>query len=598
MHTDIGRLSPKDLFQKDIRYTIPPFQRPYVWTHHNQWEPLWDDVRNVADTYLEEMERTGGNRLQAQENTKPHFLGAVVLKQVPTAAKDIEQREVIDGQQRVTTLQLLLDAMQEVCEELKLESEAKYLSKLVTNDKDLVGGNSDHIFKMWPTRSDREAFRHAMQNGLAIDDYEDSLIVRSHEFFKLQVKTWLGYGTESIEGRIEALETAVIAMLQMVVIDLNSSDDPHVIFETLNARGTPLEQSDLIKNYVVSQSSNSNGVETDVWDDLGDKWWREEVRQGRLFRTRIDMLINYWLAMRIGSEVSPSTVFTVFRRHASERGVADVMLDLKSDLGNYKKYETKPRTREDDMFHHRTGVMQAGVITPALLILLKATPESRIKSFAALESFLIRRMVCRLSTKDYNNLILELVARLQRHGIFNAERVVAEFLKAQEANSRIWPNDRDLKDAFQSSQLYRLLTRGRLRLVLEGIEGQLKRSPMTESTEVPRNLTIEHLMPQSWGQNWPLPKCVDQLEGEHVRNQIVHTIGNLTLLTGKMNQSLSNAKWECKRKGLDKYTDLFLNRKLVEISSWDEESIKLRSECMADLFAKIWPGPESSVWDE
>ena len=239
MRTDI--LTPKNLFQKDIRYIIPEFQRPYVWTHANQWEPLWDDVRNVAENYLEKLERSGGDSLKAQENTDPHFLGAVVLKQVPTAAKDIEEREVIDGQQRVTTLQLLLDAAQEVCEELNLDSEARQLSKLVVNDKDVVGDNSDHVFKMWPTRSDRDAFRHAMENGLAVDDFEDSLIVRSHEFFKLQVKTWLGYGTESKEDRIEALVTAVTVMLQMVVIDLNSNDDPHVIFETLNARGTPLE---------------------------------------------------------------------------------------------------------------------------------------------------------------------------------------------------------------------------------------------------------------------------------------------------------------------------------------------------------------------
>ena len=595
MRTDI--LSPKDLFQKDIRYTIPPFQRPYVWTHHNQWEPLWDDVRNVAENYLEELQHSGGDSLKAQEATRPHFLGAVVLKQVPTAARDIEERKVIDGQQRVTTLQLLLDAAQEVCEELNLDSEARRLSKFVVNDKDVVGDNGDHVFKMWPTRSDQEAFRHAMQNGMAVDDFADSLIVAAHEFFKLQVKTWLCNGTELIENRIEALETAVTVRLQMVVIDLNSNDDPHVIFETLNARGTPLEQSDLIKNFVVSQSPSPSGVETDVWDGLDNKWWRDEVRQGRLFRTRIDMLINYWLTMRTGSEVSPSTVFEVFRKHASKRGISSVMSDLKRDLGNYREYETGPRTRKDDIFHHRTRVMQAGVITPALLILLKATPESRIKPFAALESFLIRRMVCRLSTKDYNKLFLELAGRLQEPDILSAESVVAEFLREQEADSRKWPNDRELKDAFRSSPLYRMLTRGRLRLVLEGIEDQLKRSPMTEPTEVPRNLTIEHLMPQSWRYSWPLPSCIDELEGAHVRNQIVHTIGNLTLLTRKMNQSLSNAAWEPKRKGLEEHSVLFLNRELVKIPRWNEEMIKLRSECMADLFAKIWPGPESSIWD-
>ena len=124
----------------------------------------------------------------------PDFLGAVVLKQVPTSAKDIDQREVIDGQQRVTTLQLLLDAIQQICEESDqpyLKKTARRLAKLVTNDEELIGDDELHIFKLWPTRGDREAFRHAMDNGLAVNDFEDSLIVQAHEFFQLQVRKWL-----------------------------------------------------------------------------------------------------------------------------------------------------------------------------------------------------------------------------------------------------------------------------------------------------------------------------------------------------------------------------------------------------------------------
>ena len=132
-----------------------------------------------------------------------------------------------------------------------------------------------------------------MHNGLATDDYEQSLIVQAHEYFQLQARHWIGGNTEAFQVRAEALETAVTGMLQMVVIDLGPEDDPHIIFATLNARGTPLLESDLIKNYVSSKSGQDN-----IWGNLDHNWWRQAFRQGRLLRPRIDALLDYWLAAR------------------------------------------------------------------------------------------------------------------------------------------------------------------------------------------------------------------------------------------------------------------------------------------------------------
>ena len=303
--------------------------------------------------------------VEAGQQTSPHFLGAVVLRQVPTAARDIDQREVIDGQQRVTTLQLLLDAMQQICEESEqpyLKRAARRLAKFVINDEELVGDDRLNIFKLWPTRGDREAFRHAMDNGLAANDFEESLIVQAHEFFQLQVRKWLQDAGEPIESRIDALEAAATLMLQMVVIDLNPQDDPNLIFETPNARGTPLEQSDLIKNIVLSQGRDQQG---DIWGNLDDRWWRAEVRQGRLLRPRLDMLLNYWLAMRTGSEVSPSRVFDVFRNYVDDQEIHAVMSGLTHDLFNYRDFEsTGGRNPEEKSFYYHVDVMQVRVITP------------------------------------------------------------------------------------------------------------------------------------------------------------------------------------------------------------------------------------------
>ena len=596
MHTDI--LSPKDLFQKDVRYTILPFQRPYVWSQDDQWEPLWEDVRNVAENYLEELERSDGDIVEAEQRTSPHFLGAVVLKQVPTAAKDIDQREVIDGQQRVTTLQLLLDAVQQICEESDqpyVRKSARRLAKLVTNDEELVEDDALHIFKLWPTRGDREAFRHAMDNGLAVNDFEESLIVQAHEFFQLQVRKWLDGDLGTLERRVDALEAAATALLQMVVIDLSPKDDPNLIFETLNARGTPLEQSDLIKNFVLSREPEWLG---DIWGSLDDPWWRAEVRQGRLFRPRLDTLINYWLAMRTGQEVPPTRVFDVFRSYVGDQAVRTVMSGLNRDLLNYRDFETTGgRSTGERSFYYHLDVMQARVTTPVLLLLLSAEVGTRLRAFDALESFLVRRMICRQTTKDYNRLVLELAIRLRESGLDEADKVTAGFLREQTAYAREWPSDGAVADALGSSPLYRLLTRGRLRLVLEGIEHRLRSSGKSEQSGVPTNLTIEHLMPVGWKrEHWPLPAGVDEDAATYQRNALIHSAGNLTLATQKLNSSMSNDPWESKREELQEHSVLLLNNELLSQSVWNEETIRSRGLRMAKLVSERWPGPESAEW--
>jgi hypothetical protein len=588
MHTEI--LSPKKLFQKEVRYVIPPFQRPYVWSLDDQWGPMWEDVRNVAEGYLEALERSGNDEVKAESETTPHFLGAIVLRQVSTATKDLEQREVIDGQQRVTTLQLLLDAIQQVCEGLDqpyAKSAGRRLSKLVTNDKELIT-EGHHVFKLWPTHSDQQAFRHAMDNGLAVDDFANSLIVQAHEFFQLQIREWLGEVDESTKHKIDALEAAATNMLQIVVIDLDTQEDPNLIFETLNARGTPLEESDLVKNYVLS-----GGQALELWGNLDDRWWREEVRQGRIRRPRLDMLLNHWLAMRTSAEVASANVFNAFRTYASAQGIGKVMTDVKRDLANYREYDT---TRGDNigagLFYHRMSVMEAGVITPVLLLLLSAEQEPRQRALGVLESFLVRRMICRQSTMGFNRLVIELVNQLHEGGLENVDRTTAEFLKEQKAPTRVWPTDEDVSRALISSPIYRLLTRGRLRLILEGVEGWLRSSGKSGDTTVPGNLTIEHLMPMGWKtEEWPLPSGADDGDARYRRNGLIHTVGNLTLTTQQLNSSMSNDAWEAKQQELSAHATLLLNRDLVPNDSWDEESIVNRSRWTANVVLQVWPRP-------
>ncbi len=598
---DADTLTLQKLFQKDVRYLIPSFQRPYVWEQDEQWEPLWDDVRNTAERYREErVVANSGSDAKAVERTPAHFLGAVVLQQEPSDSAEFEKRLVIDGQQRLTTLQLLLDATQEVFEDMGLPP-SKRLSKFVRNDEDLIGGDEDHIFKVWPTLTDRDAFRYAMHNHLPSDQYEESRIVQAHDFFKLQVREWLKGDSAPEEELADALLAAISRLLQLVVIDLDAHDNPHIIFETLNARGTPLLQADLVKNYILSEAGGeADDLHTKYLRELESAWWREDVRQGRLVRPRVDVFLNYWLAMKLAEEVQAANVFSVFRKYASSRHVAEIAADIRRLAETYYTIESTDDGSVFGRFRYRWDVMQVGALTPVLMWLLSSgVPEPRLeRCLRILDSFLTRRMACRMTTNGYTNLFLALLRHLNEKGPDRADDALLEFLASQTAWANLWPTDHALEEQFVTSPLYRLLTRGRLRLVLEGIEEQL-RSPKAESEHAPRGLTIEHVMPQGWRKRWEHPcdegEAAEAAEAAERRDRLIHSIGNLTFVNQKLNSSLSNAPWQEKQPELDKHSTLFLNKELLENADavWDEAAIEARARRLARVAAEVWPHADS-----
>ena len=596
---DVNVLSMVKLFGQNIRYLIPDFQRPYVWNQEEQWEPLWDDVRNTAEEFIE--------RSFLRQRPQSHFLGAVVVQQQPFGVGKIGTRLVIDGQQRLTTAQLLLDAVQEVMEKRCLEGISERLKFLVLNGKAFVA-NPDEAFKVWPTELDRDAFRQAMSNSLPSDKYEDSSIVQAHEFFKLQIEHWLDERPEETETRADALENVLGNLLELVVIDLGIDDEPHIIFETLNARGTPLLQSDLIKNMILHEADkedyeSSNATESsDLWI-FNDDWWRSEVGRGRNREPRIDIFLNYWLTMRLQREIRADRTSNEFRNYVSSaqtsgETIIDIAFDIRQVGETYLSLEEKTEGGFET-FLYRREVMQVGTLIPVLLWLFssKISDEQRSRAVLALESYLVRRMVCRMTTKNYNVLFLRLIDLLEKAGPAHAGETVVEHLARQTAYANLWPDDHALRDAFLSLPLYHSLTKARLRLILEAIEERIRvnMSSMTESQAVPRNLTVEHVMPQKWESNYPLPTNEGDVEKaveiRDNRNRIIHTIGNLTLVTGSLNPKMSNGPWEVKRKELHEHSTLFLNKDLLDQAPncWDEETIARRADRMLELAAQVWP---------
>ena len=582
-------LAPTRLFQKTVRYEIPEFQRPYVWTQDQQWEPLWEDVRNTAEDYLDD------------GKDAPHFMGAIVLQQQLNDSGSFETHIVVDGQQRLTTIQLLLDAVQESLEERHHQDPAERLRFLVTNPPVFTGNDPDKVFKVWPTINDQDSFRHAMSNDLSSDEHRESRIVQAHNFFRTQVDLWLDrrreLGADPARAAV-ALERVVSNRLELVVIDLASADAPHIIFETLNARGTPLLQSEMIKNRILYEAHAEGDVPdaAALWG-FDSAWWRKEIGRGYQRRPRIDVFLNNWLAMRRVSAIGPSEEFESFKDYFHERKSAgESIADVAADIGRigeiYENIEER-RLPAIDTFLYRRGVMQVGVLTPVLLSLFASdVPQSqRATGLRAVESYLVRRMACGLSTRNYGKLFTGLLGQLVQSADAEAGDTIVRYLKSQRAHANIWPNDQMLEDAFLTAPLYRSLTRGRLRLVLEGIETRL-RTGMAETADAPRNLTIEHVMPQSWRQFWPLPADLEEPGMAGVRrDRIIQSIGNLTLVNEQLNPSLSNGPWESKRQGLGKHSVLFLNKDLLDNApnAWNEDAIEDRARRLCRAAIDVWP---------
>ena len=190
--------------------------------------------------------------------------------------------------------------------------------------------------------------------------------------------------------------------------------------------------------------------------------------------------------------------------------------------------------------------MQAGVITPVLMWLLSSgvPPEQITTSLQALESYLVQRMVCGMTTRGYNRLFIGILSALDSAGAARSGEAITQYLKGQESYATQWPDDQQLRDAFLHRPVYRLMTRGRTRIVLERIEAGL-RTDKAGDQSVPRDLTIEHVMPRGWRSDWKLPSDVEDEEmAKSNRDRLIHTMGNLTLARSSLNTSLSNRPWE------------------------------------------------------
>jgi len=599
--------SPAEIFTPQQRLLVPLFQRPYVWNRELQWEPLWRDLKRVLTRYM----------AQPEAAHQPHFLGAVVVQQVQNPIGEIQQRTIIDGQQRLTTIQLMFDAIQAQLESVGAKRPAGRMRKLIENDEDSCNKPEDK-FKVWPTNKDRPSFNEVLAADFPVQyanlKYARSKMALAHQFFSESAREWLlEEGEEKASSRAEVLDRCCRDLLQVVVIDLAVNENAQEIFETLNARGAVLTAADLIKNFVFQRlMEQKNDVEQayeEYWKEFETSFWEREVSYGRVKVQRSSLFINHWLISKTGEEVLNREIFSTFKNFAdyeSKYKMIDLLKQIHQAAVSYRELIESSEKKEGDLnrvelFAYRLNSMELDVLRPTLISLIDPTempiPQDQLdKAVSTIESWMVRRLLVRATNKNYNNVAIELVKVVSKDRI-NAGDKLEKYLSEQNSMSAYWPDDSELTSQVSQMQIYRSLYRSRIRMILEAIEdnarGWIGSSSSKAGMRVKRgSYAIEHVMPQRWQANWPLGNYEEQ-----DRETQLQTIGNLTLLTTKLNSSVSNSPWSSKSAELTKHDVLLMNKQIQELgmNGWTEDLIKARTYSLIEKIISIWPVPAGHI---
>jgi len=619
---DAHALSLLAIFEKKMRLEVPLFQRQYVWNREQQWEPLWEDIS-----------RKFTESLDGRKESPVHFLGAMVLDQRQTPITHVEKRQVIDGQQRLTTLQIFLAAFRDFCQEQGCEDLAKECDTYTLN-KGMMADPETDKYKVWPTLLDRKQFTDVISAGsrnelikiypLVYKKYARKPLPRprmieAYLFFYEELKDFF-IGTDGdeplaanipIAQRLEECFQTLKNSLQVVAIDLAQGDDAQVIFETLNARGEPLLPADLLRNFIFLRAARKGELQEplykEFWQRFEEPFWHVEVKQGRLLRPRSDLFMQHFLASRQEVDIPIKHLYMEYKFWIERKQPFSTVRDELSTLARQGEDFRRiiAPDKDDPIYPLATFLENFDIRTsyPFILMILdsKIDDELLTAMSVTIESYLLRRAVCGLTTKNYNRIFLSLTRNLKRDGTTH-ENLMKQ-LSEQTGDSGLWPSDDAFMEAWYTRNSYETLNNVKIVHILKRLNETYVDSKM-EALNIDGDLTVEHIMPQQWIENWPLPdgskgmtyielvyadKTDPRVKATLERTSVLHTMGNLTILTQPLNSAVKNYAWERKKPELLSHSLLPINQQLHAVDVWDEDVIQKRGDDLFQRALQLWP---------
>ncbi|MGW2339079.1 GmrSD restriction endonuclease domain-containing protein [Streptomyces sp. NPDC001661] len=564
-----------DLMQgRAQQFQVPLYQRTYSWTE-KQLRQLWSDILEQAELVASEQ----------SSGASTHFLGSVVLAPSPRYEVTFPCHLVVDGQQRLITLTLALAALRDHVADTHPEEADRINEEYLVNKRK----QGTEYFRLLPTQADRAAFAAHIRGPLTQDGAVGG-VATAYAFFRRKFVE----ADEAATGQdVFRIEQAITSRLTLVSVTAERGDNVHRIFESLNNTGLQLSQADLLRNHLFMRlPTRGEHVYETYWLPLQDSLANDELEQ------------LMWLQLVLDGDdrVRRQDLYAAQQRRFERQGttgeteIEAYIRELHRRGAHLRRLlhpEEEPVPAVRDALH-RLDVWQATATHPALMLLLDRRERGDLdnaelaRALSYVESFLVRRMICRIPTNNLNRIFQALPGQLP------LDVPVADGLRrVLSAENRFWPGDEELRERFRTAPFYQFGRWNQRALVLQRLEESYGHPEPVDFAAA--QLTIEHVLPQSPGEEWLRALAEETEEGEspeELHARLRHTLGNLTLTA--QNAELSNHPFTRKQDLLDA-SHLEMNRRIAATERWGAREILARAEELADRAVQLWPAPVRGV---
>lgn len=553
------------------QYQVPLYQRTYSWTREQQAR-LWSDLVDLADD-------------RAANPDATHFIGSLVLAPAPhNGPAGVSKYLVVDGQQRLTTLTILLAAIRDHQRDAAGGSAGAQQFERI-NEMYLINKweESSDRYKLLPTQGDRTSYRDIIESTPHAGS--DDAVGRAYRYFRGRLAE---VDDPEDPHDIDRLEKAALSGLSLVSVTTHPGDNVHRIFESLNNTGLQLTQGDLLRNYLFMRiPSRAQLVYSSVWRPLEEMLGSENLEQ------------LFWLDLAQADDRAKMTDIYSAQVQRLDKIVTEEAIEEEvrrfADLGRLMSLILEPFQEKDARVRLRLQRLKAWgttTVRPVLLHLLgrrdrgEATSEQIARAMLYVESFLVRRLLIGRATTNNNRILAR--AAVEVRGAPEVDAAIHHYLSS---GRKYYATDAEVQAAASQVPFY-LNGRGPQRkLVLQWIEESFESNEPVDLTKA----SIEHVLPQTLTPEWETELKCDLQDGEEVaelHKELVHVLGNLTL-TG-YNGTLGNRSFEIKKQHLAR-TGIRLSGSIAESDRWGRAEIARRGVELADRIADIWPAPTSDV---